>query len=206
MRVDPTGTILVTAPHYVPTIMINRFVEKSRPWIERQQRRIKLRQDTFPVFDWNKQIVGYLGTLFDLRFNFQDSRIKIDQNIINYYPITGNINDGKKLIIGWLKREAEKFITQRTLYWTEKMGVKFRQIKFRQQRSRWGSCSSAGTITYNWRLIHFLPQVIDYVVIHELAHIRHHDHSERFWRLVEAYMPTYKQHVRFLKKQVLDLI
>jgi predicted metal-dependent hydrolase len=206
VRVDPTGAVVVTAPQYVPQLMIDRFIEKSLPWIARQQQKIKLRQDTFPVLDWDKKVVSYLGKLYSIELSNEGKRIEVGRSSIYVNPVTHHENDVKKTLVAWLKREGDRVISQRTLYWSEKMGVRFKQLKFRQQRSRWGSCSSSGTITFNWRLIHFPLFVIDYVVIHELAHVKHHDHSDRFWSFVAQFIPAYKQHVDFLKKQVLELI
>ncbi|MNY56359.1 WLM domain protein [compost metagenome] len=74
------------------------------------------------------------------------------------------------------------------------------QVKFREQRTRWGSCSSRKVINLNWRLIVFDAAIIDYVIVHELAHIQHMDHSGRFWGLVEKYVENYQELMRSLKE------
>jgi hypothetical protein len=98
------------------------------------------------------------------------------------------------------KREAVKILSQRIEHWSNLMRLKPSQIKFREQRTRWGSCSSRKVINLNWRLVVFPLEIIDYVVVHELAHLEHMNHSDRFWSLVEKYMSNYKDLAQSLKK------
>lgn len=98
------------------------------------------------------------------------------------------------------KREAVKILSERVMYWAEQMNLRPSQLKFREQRTRWGSCSSRKVINLNWRLIVFPVEIIDYVVVHELAHLEHMNHSERFWSLVEKHIRNYAELVRALKK------
>ncbi len=80
------------------------------------------------------------------------------------------------------------------------MNTSINKITLRQQKTRWGSCSSAGNLNFNWRLVHYPPEVIDYVIIHELAHRTHMDHSSSFWQLVARYDPDHLKHRNWLKK------
>lgn len=104
-----------------------------------------------------------------------------------------------KEIREFYKREAQKVLTARALHWAREMNLHPSQLKFREQRTRWGSCSSNKVINLNWRLIVFPLEIIDYVIIHELAHLRHMDHSARFWSLVEQFQPDYREHMKVLK-------
>src|SRR5262249_17850463 len=79
---------------------------------------------------------------------------------------------------------GRKYLSARLEFFSKAMALVPKQVSFRSQSSRWGSCSSAGHISLNWRLIAAPAEVVDYVIIHELAHLRHHDHSRRFWNLV----------------------
>ena len=80
------------------------------------------------------------------------------------------------------------------------MDINFNSITLREQKTRWGSCSSKGNLNFNWRLVHYRPEIIDYVIIHELAHRTHMNHSAKFWQLVEKYDPEYRKHRGFLKR------
>lgn len=187
-------------------MFVDRFIKQHEAWIERQRRRVALTKTAFPTFDWEGKVVSYLGKLLRIRIMNHEVRIKINNQELWISPITGLEKDAKTILTGWLKREGEGYILKRLPELSLKMGTKYSRVTFRQQKSRWGSCSGRGNVSFNWRLIHFKPAVIDYVIMHELAHIKHHDHSRDFWGVVEQYCGNYKEHVRFLKRQVLELI
>jgi predicted metal-dependent hydrolase len=86
------------------------------------------------------------------------------------------------------------------------MGVDFEEIQVRNQRTRWGSCSTTGTLGLNWRLMMAPPRIIDYVVIHELAHLRESNHSNAFWSIVAEYAPNYEDHAKWLREHSSRLI
>jgi predicted metal-dependent hydrolase len=98
------------------------------------------------------------------------------------------------------KREAVRILTERVQHWSQQMNLHPSQVKFREQRTRWGSCSSKKIINLNWRLIVFAQEVIDYVIVHELAHLQHMNHSNRFWGLVESHMSDYNERMKVLKQ------
>jgi hypothetical protein len=85
------------------------------------------------------------------------------------------------------------------------LGVSYERIAIRDQRTRWGSCSSRGTLSFNWRLVLAPPEVMDYVVVHELCHLRHPDHSPRFWRLVEERRPGFAAQRTWLREHGAEL-
>jgi predicted metal-dependent hydrolase len=203
VRVEPDGEVVVTAPFGVPRSYIMSFVMQHNRWIGRQKDKIQLRSEVFPVLDWERKIVSYLGKLYRLELNQipTDDRVKVGTQIIKVYPVTGLAGHFQRTLLRWLKQEAERDIVARVMKWSQVMQTTYRSIAFRQQRSRWGSCGPDNELSFNWRLIHFKPEVIDYVVIHELAHTLHHNHSPRFWKTVEQYDASYRQKVAFLKNQ-----
>jgi predicted metal-dependent hydrolase len=89
----------------------------------------------------------------------------------------------------WLKAQAKRDLISASEFYAGAMGVKFHRLSVRDQRSRWGSCSSDGTLSYSWRLILAPPFVLDYVAAHEVAHLKHMNHSRNFWRLVLTHCP-----------------
>lgn len=97
------------------------------------------------------------------------------------------------------RTQAAKILTERTAYWAERMGVTYGRITIREQVTRWGSCSSRGNLNYNWKLVLVPEELLDYVVVHELAHRREMNHSKRFWEIVEKEMPDYRQRRKALK-------
>jgi predicted metal-dependent hydrolase len=90
------------------------------------------------------------------------------------------------------RRAARELVTMVCEEESAELGVKYDRIHIRDQRSRWGSCSTIGTLSFNWRLVLAPFEVLDYVVVHELCHLREHNHSHRFWSLVESRRPGYR--------------
>lgn len=104
------------------------------------------------------------------------------------------------------RQEAKRHITERVDHYAETMDLAYERIEFRKQRTRWGSCSTTGTLSFNWRLMMAPPDVIDYVVVHELAHLEERTHTRRFWRLVAEYVPEYEESVDWLTRNSSKLI
>ncbi|WP_148714156.1 M48 family metallopeptidase [Chitinolyticbacter meiyuanensis] len=101
----------------------------------------------------------------------------------------------------FLQRSARTYFSERVAVWSARMGLAPRALKLTSARTRWGSCTSAGDIRLNWRLLQAPPEVIDYVVIHELAHLAELNHSERFWAIVEAHSPAWRVHRDWLRRE-----
>jgi len=201
IRLDDAGAIVVTAPWYALPPMISHFVEQSRPWIERQRQRMTLKKNANPILNWEEGLLSYLGKLYYIKFAESGEKVSFRDGVCWVHPVTGLAADIQKTLFPWLKNTAEADIAVRVKSWAEKMQVHFGTIRFGQQSSRWGSCTGDNNLRFNWRLVHFPPEIIDYVVIHELSHTVHHDHSDRFWALVAQYCPGWKTHRAFLKRQ-----
>lgn len=95
---------------------------------------------------------------------------------------------------------AKRIFLERTAYFAKWMGVDYGRITIREQKTRWGSCSSKGNLNFNWKLVLLAPELLDYVVVHELAHRREMNHSKNFWKIVEAELPDYRERRRRLKE------
>lgn len=100
---------------------------------------------------------------------------------------------------------AREVLGARTGYYARKMGVTYGRISIREQKTRWGSCSSAGNLNFNWKLVLMPPELLDYVVVHELAHRKEMNHSPRFWAIVERELPDYcnrREKLKILGRQL----
>ena len=95
---------------------------------------------------------------------------------------------------------AKRIFPERTAYFASRMDVDYGRITIREQKTRWGSCSSKGNLNFNWKLVLLAPELLDYVVVHELAHRREMNHSKNFWKIVEAELPDYRERRRRLKE------
>ena len=96
--------------------------------------------------------------------------------------------------------QAKKIFPERTAYFAERMGVTYNRITIREQKTRWGSCSAKGNVNFNYQLYYMPPELMDYVIVHELAHRSHMDHSALFWEEVARYCPEYAVYRNQLKK------
>jgi len=105
----------------------------------------------------------------------------------------------ESLFTTWYKKQARKVLTGRVKFFANKYDFKVRKIRISSARTRWGSCSQKGTLSYTWRLVMAPSNVIDYVVVHELCHLKEMNHSKAFWLQVEAILPDYKQRRKWLK-------
>lgn len=97
------------------------------------------------------------------------------------------------------RQHARWVLAQKTSQWAQKMGVTYRKITIRQQTTRWGSCSGKGNLNFNWKLVLVPEELLDYVVVHELAHRREMNHSPRFWKIVEEQLPDYMERRKQLR-------
>ena len=98
------------------------------------------------------------------------------------------------------RAKAREVILRRAEVHAEALGVRPRRISIRDQKTRWGACTATGTLTFSWRLVLAPPSVLDYVVIHELCHLRHHNHGPRFWEMVESACPSFETHRAWLRE------
>jgi predicted metal-dependent hydrolase len=113
--------------------------------------------------------------------------------------VPGHEAHQKRRITDWLKKEAEKDLRMASQLYAEKMGARISRLSVRDQKSRWGSCTSDGALSYSWRLIMAPPFVLDYVAAHEVAHLREMNHGPRFWRLVLTHCARTREAKRWLK-------
>lgn len=209
LSVSPDGSVVVTKPRLMPDFMVKGFVEKHQDWIIKQQAK---RQRQKPLM--TNEMVLIFGQKYE-RVSSVENSLPTGINIVNqqaiYQPVVtvtqltaAQLQKKADLALNaFLKRAATSYILPRTAQLAEKMQITYRSISLKQQKSRWGSCSSQARLNFNWRLTHFAPEIIDYVIIHELAHRVHMDHSRDFWRLVAKFDPEYQKHKKSLKQAAL---
>ena len=106
----------------------------------------------------------------------------------------------------WYRREARKRIEPLVALEGERLGLHAEKVRIGNQRTRWGSCSTSGTLSFNWRLTIGRPEALHYVVVHELIHIRHHNHSRDFWNDLAAAFPDFKQEATWLRANERQLL
>jgi len=190
--------ISVKAPTSVSDKNIHDFINSKSQWILKKLEEQKHEETEKPKL-YNGGNILFLGEQKTLYFEPGKAAIHEhnDALIIHHHQNT-NI---KKLLEQWLQKEAELYITERThdIANTMREASRIRDITYRKTRSKWGHCTSSGDIQFNWLLIMAPPDIIDYIIIHELSHLKHMNHSAQFWQRVAQFCPNFKQHRQWLK-------
>lgn len=206
IKIEANGEVVVVTPKRVSQKSIEAFVAQQADWIRHHQTKILQKKS----FSETTSTLTLFGKQYQKKVITDGSyergvSIKNEFLIISIPDLDLNQNQIEKkqqiYIDRFLKNTAELYIVPRTKQLAELMKTSFGSITLRQQKSRWGSCSSQGNLNFNWRLIHAPTEVIDYVIIHELAHRHHMDHSLAFWNLVSHYDPQHAEHRGWLKRQ-----
>ncbi|HEX6708304.1 MAG TPA: SprT family zinc-dependent metalloprotease [Albitalea sp.] len=120
-------------------------------------------------------------------------------------PHSANAEQIRDAVQSWLQRQARRVFEERCRHFAERLGVRYTRLALSSAQTRWGSASADGAIRLHWRLVHFAMATIDYVVAHELAHLRHMDHSPRFWDVVRSVVPDYEERRGQLRDDVLPV-
>ena len=196
LQITSEGELVVRAPHKAPEKYIRTLIDEKRNWIISKQKEILAKVVKVELNDGSK--VLFLGKEYPLKFdNLEKFIIKFKDNC--FYIAEEYAKDIKKYLEVWYRNNARKLLTHRLNTLCQKHGFNVKNVKLSNASQRWGSCSSRGNINLNWRLILAPVEVIDYVIIHELAHTRELNHSDKFWKIVADIMPDYKKHRKWLK-------
>jgi predicted metal-dependent hydrolase len=198
LRMDQRGRARVTIPGRGSTAEARRFAERNKAWLERQFQRLEALPRRSREWLAGTEIL-FRGELEKLEagVNGEIGLIGFGGEIVR---VSEPRADLRSAIERHLWRMAAKELPCRVLEFAAAHQFQVRRITIRNQRSRWGSCSRQGTISLNWRLIQAPAFVRDYIILHELMHLRQMNHSARFWREVERACPDYKIAERWLKQ------
>jgi hypothetical protein len=196
--VDPDRGVEVVLPQRAPARAAAEAVRELRPWIDR---RLAELERTRAVVAAREGIVPYLGT--DLLLVPEAGRTRVHRRgDVLRVPET----DAAAAIERWYRRAAKAEIAPLLDHAVERLGTRYTALTIRNQRTRWGSCSSSGAMSFNWRLLLAPEPVLDYVIWHEACHLRVMDHSPRFWALVRRHCPGYEAQRRWLRRQGATLV
>lgn len=210
--VDHKGKVKATMPYYMPYWTGQLFIKEKESWIIKQLSHVKEnivapRKLTLA----NNSTIPYQGKELIINYIIQTKkRIKIekasDQLLIYISERDKNNNELiRKALFSWYKQEAKTLMEQKVNLYAAMYGLRHNKITIRDQKTIWGSCNNKGNLNFSWRIILLPERVADYLVVHEVCHLREMNHSSRFWSLVEQTIPEYKMYRKYLRDNSLKL-
>ena len=204
--------LVVRAPNWVPMREVDAAVQEKGAWIVAKLQQFKQRQtEQFQnAIEWRHGApVPFLGRTLQLcvseRGRVLDSERATEQVLPVTVPPGATVTQVRDAAQVWLKKQAKALFEQRLQHFAPLLGVRWHKLSLSSAHTRWGSARNDGHIRLNWRLIHLPISQIDYVVVHELAHLREMNHSPRFWDTVGEVMPDYAQRRQALRQTPLGL-
>jgi len=203
--VNHNGEVKIAAPKGTSRTVIVDWVNSKSGWIIKKLNQFRDAQlEMFPQEYAHGELIMFLGKKYPLHLEIdlarsQPAAIFSQGALLVRTPVadTGSI---RQVVEAWCRNAAEEIVRQKVEHFQEIINVRPNRVTIRRQKTRWGSCSTKGNLNFNWKVIMAPVEVIDYLVIHELCHLIHHNHSPEFWNLVAGYLPDYKVRRAWLKQ------
>ncbi len=192
--------LCVTAPRWVTLSQIEEAIREKQRWILSKVTEMRARRRDLPRISWSDGApLHYLGGQITLRvvrgLGQTGCAVRFDaacNELAIALPPEATIQQLKDRAQGWLQSEARRIFSARLDVYAARLGIRHRTFRLSSATTRWGSCSADGKILINWRLVHFPMSSIDYVVAHELAHLKEMNHGPRFWQTVAELFPEFE--------------
>ena len=225
ITVEPDQKVLVKAPNQVSREEIQHVVQKKAPWIIKKRRRLANQSATDVLGFTEGRQLWYQGKAYFLKIYKEENQKESKQEAAKkeafameqerekrhgrvallgeqmiVYAESGQGAEIRKHLLQWYYQQAGQWIAKLVENYSSFFEESVNRISIKDQKSLWGSCSSKRNLNFNWRLILAPEPVLDYVVIHELAHRKEMNHSKQFWDIVEAMMPDYRTQRQWLKE------
>lgn len=204
IKIKENGELEVRAPKKISKEKIDSFVKSKEKWIKKHSTRIandyNLKSNFKLNFGDSIKITGKLTQIHST-----EGKIAKYENNEFLIPKTCDSDEIRHIIMDLAKKIAKLYITKRVLFFKNIMNIEPTAIKITNAKTRWGSCSGKNSINFSWRIIMANEDIIDYIVVHELAHIKQHNHSKEFWREVENIIPNYieiKEKLKLFEKKI----
>jgi predicted metal-dependent hydrolase len=200
LTVERDASVVVRAPEGTDWKRIEEFVQKRKFWIREKQSHPQKYRPPKPIKEFvSGESVLYLGRNYRLEIRESESEfIKLAGKFFVCGPRGANLKDAFRQ---WFVDSAKTRIPLRVRHYAEKIGVSYNSVVISDMKYRWGACTPNENLSFNWRLIKAPMHVIDYVVVHELAHLLEHNHSPRFWQHVKTQIPNFEASKNWLKAQ-----
>ena len=195
--VEIDGTLTVRAPLRMKEADIRRFIEAKKSWVNGSRPGRRKKRNS-PSSIYGRRNVPVPGQEIPLRIVSPNKKPALVMD--RFFKLAESArSQAQSVFEAWYKKQARALLTERVEFFAHAQGFKVKKIRISSARTRWGSCSAKGTLSFTWRLVMAPPDVIDYVVVHELCHLKELNHSKAFWAQVEAILPDYKTRRKWLK-------
>jgi predicted metal-dependent hydrolase len=192
------GVLIVRAPMRTSDQRIKEFVEEHRSWIEKKQTEIKSIVLLSPKQYIPGEMFLFLGESYPLEIVENQEKALVLNG--SFKLAEKAVNRAETVFARWYRKQAKEILKERVDLYASQYSFQYQGIKITSAKTRWGSCNSKGSLSFSWRLIMAPLEQVDYVVVHELVHTIHHNHSKRFWNRVEKVMPDFKESKKWLRK------
>jgi hypothetical protein len=196
--IQPDGTLTVRAPLRMPESRIHEFVETHANWIHRKREQVQASPSSQKKDYHDGELFLFLGKEYPLQI-VAHTRTRLILKEDSFHISKAHLPEAREAFIRWYKLQAREVIAKRVALHGQQNGLYWKRLRISSARTRWGSCTAGGNLSFTWRLVLAPLEVIDYVVVHELVHTRIQNHSLTFWKKVAEIMPDYKKHIAWLK-------
>jgi len=196
LKVSPLGAVEVVLPKNIHPKHVTRFVAEHQTWIKQTQQQMAER---YPAEELLPGRLAFAATSQQWQLEYLDGKSARVAEIDNALKVYSQDDESaQKALQQWLNRRASEVLVPWLHNVSDELGLTFQRAMIRAQKTRWGSCSSNGTISINRALLFMPPETVRYLFVHELCHTKEMNHSARYWALVEHYMPDYREHEQVL--------
>ena len=194
------GELIIKSPK-VSQKQIEHLLLKKASWITKSREKLKLKKGSRLNFNDTPELyfLGESHTLKLIPYEKKRTKLTFDGDSFTLYYSTYDESIFQTRINKFYKEEATHYIPNVVKEWSDKMGLTYNHISFRKTKRQWGSCSGKNDLSFNTMMMKLPLDVIQYIIVHELAHIKHKHNQKAFWQLVENYLPAYKTQVKELR-------
>lgn len=194
---DRKGNIIIRIPNGLKHSELKKVLDLHKNFIEKLSRKSILVKRNLKQFREGEEFF-YLGKKYKLKIVESQKEDLIFNN--GFFLDRKKVNKGKEIFRNWYKKQTYDMVVDKVNYFSKKVKLEFSQIKISSSKISWGSCNSKKELRFSWRLSMLPEGVIEYVIVHEIAHLKELNHSRKFWCLVESMLPEYKIQRKWLRE------